>query len=261
MGSWILGLRLGPDRHNHIREDALSRVEKIGDATLYLGDCREILPHLNMVDSIITDPPYGIALKPQRCLTEAILGDGIVEARALWEAFVPLCKALCRPNTGHLFWTGWSETWTKEVLETQFRVKSCVVWGKNMWGIGYYTRPQHEMAWYCHSGRPDPLEVPDSDLWLVPKVQAPEHSCEKPVALMERAIRLCSRSSGDLVLDPFMGSGATGCAAIRMNRKFVGIELDPSHFDLAFRRIEEAYRQPRLFQEEIPQPKQEAFDL
>lgn len=232
------------------------RVEQIGDATLYLGDCRDILPTLSPVNAVITDPPYGIALKPQRGLTEAIQGDGNAEARELWAAVVPLLYALARPDTAHLFWTGWSEVWTKEVLETQFRVKSCVVWGKNMWGIGYYTRPQHEMAWYCHKGKPPVLKSPDSDLWLVPKVQAPEHSCEKPTQLLERAVRLCSPALSDVVLDPFMGSGSTGVAATNLGRKFIGIEVDEKHFELSCERIANAVRQPRLFADERLEPTQ-----
>jgi len=232
------------------------RTEQIGDATLYLGDCREILPTLQPIDSVITDPPYGINLQPQRGLTEAIQGDGRNEARALWESFVPACVALAKPDTAHLFWTGWSEVWTKEVLDAALRVKSCVVWGKNMWGIGYYTRPQHEMAWYCHKGKPAVLKKPDSDLWLVPKVQAPEHSCEKPVQLLERAVRLCTAHAGEIVLDPFMGSGATGWACANMGRRFIGIEIDQGYFDLSCRRIDRAYKQPRLFIDDEPQPQQ-----
>ena len=232
------------------------RVERIGEATLYLGDALEILPTLQPVDCIITDPPYGIALQPQRKLTSAIQGDGRGEARALWEAFVPLAVKLAKPDSAHLFWTGWSEVWTKEVLDAALRVKSCIVWGKNMWGIGFYTRPQHEMAWYCHKGAPPILETPVSDLWMVPKVQAPEHSCEKPVELLERAVNLCSVKEGDLVLDPFMGSGATGVACVNLDRRFIGIEIDPKHFELSCRRIAEAYRQPRLFRKPASTPVQ-----
>lgn len=238
----------------------MSRVEHLSDdVTLYLGDCREILPTLGKADVILSDFPYGIALQPQRKLTEAIQGDGKHEARALWEAVVPLCEALAKPDTSHLFWTGWSEVWTKEVLEQSFKVKSCVVWGKNMWGIGYYTRPQHEMAWYCHKGNPPVLKSPDSDLWLVPKVQAPEHSCEKPVQLLERAVNLCSRSTSNLILDPFMGSGSAGVAAVRLGRKFTGIEIDPEHFELARRRIADELARPQLFKEPVNTPKQEAM--
>jgi site-specific DNA-methyltransferase (adenine-specific) len=236
------------------------RKEVIGECTLYLGDCREVLPLLPAVDAIITDPPYGIALEPQRRLTKAIAGDGRGEARALWDEVVRLSYGLAKPNTGHLFWTGWSEVWTKEVLAEQFTVKSCVVWAKNMWGIGFYTRPQHEFAWYCHKGTPTVPADADSDLWQVPKIQAPIHSCEKPTALMKRAVRLCSRNPGDLVLDPFMGVGATGVACVKMGRRFIGIELDETYFEVSCRRIEEAYKQPDMFVS-TPQPKAEQVDM
>ena len=223
------------------------RKEIIGDATLYLGDCLEIIPTLGKVDAVITDPPYGISLVPQRGLTDAIANDGRAEARRVWESFVPMALSLAKENTAHLFWTGWSEVWTKEVLDKHAKVKSCVVWGKNMWGIGYYTRPQHEMAWYVHKGSPPVLDRPDSDLWLVPKVQAPIHSCEKPVLLLERAVRLCETGGSGTVLDPFMGSGTTGVACANLGRKFIGIEIEERYFDIACERIEAAYAQGRLF--------------
>jgi site-specific DNA-methyltransferase (adenine-specific) len=210
--------------------------------TLYLGDMREIVTGLPQVDSIITDPPYGISLKPQRGLTEAIQGDSRDEARQLWGALVEATTRLAKPDSAHLFWSGWSETWTKEILAEHLTVKSCIVWAKNMFGIGYYTRPQHEFAWYCHKGKPPLPREPMSDLWEVPKVHAPIHSCEKPEALMRAGVRLCESTGNGIVLDPFMGVGTTGSAAVRLGRRFIGIELEPSYFDIACRRIEQAVR-------------------
>lgn len=241
-----------------------NRVEHLAEGvTLYLGDMREVLLDLQQVDSFITDPPYGISLKPQRGLTEAIQGDGREEARDLWLHLVAAVDRLAKPNSAHLFWTGWSETWTKEILAERLLVKSCVVWAKNMFGIGYYTRPQHEFAWYCHKGKP-PLPVEAvSDLWQVPKVQAPVHSCEKPEALMRAAVRLCEATGNGIVLDPFMGVGSTGCAAVGMGRRFIGVELDPGHFDIACKRIERALEKGRsedMFAR-APKIKQEVMDL
>jgi DNA modification methylase len=65
----------------------------------------------------------------------------------------------------------------------------------------------------------------------------------------------------DLVADPFLGSGTTGVACAQLGRRFVGTELNESYFDIACRRIEEAYKQPRLFAEPAPKPVQEALDL
>lgn len=231
------------------------RVEQIGAATLFCGDAREILPHVPAFDRVVTDPPYGISLAPQRALTKAIANDGREEAQALWRAVVHEIYPRLPNDSAHIFWTGWSETWTKDLLAEWFTVKSCIVCAKNVWGIGYYTRPQHEFAWYCHKGKPPVPAVPDSDLWSVPKVQAPVHSCEKPVELLSRCIRLVG---GSTILDPFMGVGTTGQAALKAGKSFIGIELDPHYFQVACDRIRKAYAQPDFFVDAAPppQPKQ-----
>lgn len=232
------------------------RVEHLAEGvTLYLGDCREILPTIERADSIITDPPYGISLVPLRGITKPIAGDGRAEAKELWEFVAAESLRIAAPDSAHMFWTGWSEVWTKDSLAAHLAVNTCVVWAKNMWGIGYYTRPQHEMAWYCHKGKPPVPQTADSNLWQMPKVQNPIHSCEKPVELLKRCINLCEHSGSGTVLDPFMGVGSTGVAAVKLGRRFVGCEIDPKYFDIACRRISEALKSPDLF---IPTPKPKA---
>ena len=85
------------------------------------------------------------------------------------------------------------------------------------------------------------------------------HPAQFPMAVIDRIIR-ASSNSNDLILDPFMGSGTTGVACAKMGRKFIGIELDEGYFDIACRRIEQAYKQPDLFIAPPPKAKQEAFD-
>jgi site-specific DNA-methyltransferase (adenine-specific)/modification methylase len=85
------------------------------------------------------------------------------------------------------------------------------------------------------------------------------HPHQKPVALMDFCLERCSLSAGDVVLDPFMGSGSCAVAAIRRGAAYVGIEIDEGYFDIACRRIEAAYAQPRLFAEPPPRPTQEAL--
>ncbi len=232
--------------------------EIIGDCTLYLGDCLEIIPRIGQVDTVITDPPYGINLQPQRRKTEAIANDGRSEALELWAGMLDAVVDRLPDDSSHIFWTRWSEVWTKELLAEFFTVKACIVWAKNNFGIGYYTRPQHEFAWYCHKGKPPVLDKPMSDLWYIPKVQAPIHSCEKPVQLLEQCIKLVTAGT---ILDPFMGSGTTGVACARRGRKFIGIELEPKYFDIACKRIEDAYRQPDFFVEPPTRLKQEIMQL
>lgn len=236
---------------------AIRREVCIGTARLILGHSPSVLTEIDGYDTIVTDPPYGINLVPQRGITKAIAGDGREEAQELWRATISAAFRQLPDNTAHIFWTGWSETWTKDLLAEWFTVKSCLVWAKNVWGIGYYTRPQHEFAWYCHKGKPPVPETPDSDLWNVPRVQAPIHSCEKPVALLSRCIRL---TGGQTILDPFMGSGTTGVAALKAGKGFIGIEIDEGYFDIACDRIRKAYAQPDMFIEpRAPEPVQEAL--
>ena len=71
------------------------------------------------------------------------------------------------------------------------------------------------------------------------------HPTQKPVAVMKWVIDLCPKA--DTILDPFMGSGTTGVAAVQMGRKFIGIEREPKYFDIACERIEHAQAQATLF--------------
>ncbi len=203
-------------------------------ATIYLGDCREILPQLEPVDLVLTDPPYGIDLKPPRGITQAIKGDSRREAKALFWAVAEWAFNNTPENTEHFFFSGWSETWVKEILAEWFTVKACIVWVKNNFGIGYYYRPQHEFIYVCHKGKPDKPSEAKSDVWLQAKIQAPDHSCEKPPKLIQRLIE---DSKSQIVLDPFMGSGTTLVAAKNLNRKSIGIEIEEKYCEIAAKRL------------------------
>ena len=212
------------------------------------GDCLEVMRDIpdKSVDSIITDPPYGIDLQPQRGITQAIEGDKPQEARDLWAKFVPETYRILKDNTASIFFARWSEVWCKEILEQYFTVKACIVWVKNNFGIGYYTRPQHEFIWYCHKGKPPLPQTPQSDVWMEPKVLKPIHSCEKPTGLIERAIGFTS-SENSIILDPFLGSGTTAVAALNTGRFFIGIEKEPKYVEIARKRVKAAQAQRSLF--------------
>ena len=215
----------------------------MSEIRLIQGDCLDKMKDIpdGSIDAIITDPPYGINLQPQRKITKAIIGDTLPVTVPLWESFVPECARVSKPDTAHIFFTRWSETpWVIPLLRKHFIVKSAIVWVKNVFGIGYYTRPQWEMALYCWKGKPPRPDKAVSDVWHVKRVHRPIHSCEKPVELMERAISLCTYDKGATVLDPFIGSGTTGVACINTGRNFIGIELDEKYFNIAQNRIEEA---------------------
>ena len=222
------------------------RKEVIGDATLYLGDCREVLPTLGPVDAVVTDPPFGMAFRSnhREGRHQAIQNDGTTDL-LLWACAIPVRHSryvFCR-------WDNLAEV---------PRPRSLVTWVKNNWSMGdleheharqtevacFYPGPQH----FFPRGRP-------TDVIKAPRTGNTHHPTEKPVSLMEAMVRW----TDGLVFDPFMGSGTTGVACSLLRRPFVGCEIDPTHFDTACRRIAEAYRQPRLFAEPAPKVSQRSM--
>ena len=211
------------------------RVEHIGDATLYLGDCREILPTLGKVDAVVTDPPYGLGQRMQ---------GGTWGAREHNEGFLK-----------------WDLEAPHDVVAALIALKvPTVIWGGNYFEVppsrcwliwdkvnAVPTMADFEQAW-TNLDRPSKRKA-----LPVGRVEF-GHPTQKPLPLMEWCLGFLPRRGA--VLDPFMGSGTTGVACIRDGRSFIGIEREPAYFDIACRRIEEAYKQPRLFDEPPPKPQQ-----
>ena len=239
------------------------RIEHIGDATLYLGDCREILLTLGKVDAVVTDPPYssGARTDSERQVRGAMLrsmedADWFShDAMTTWgfnwfirSVFSDLRQSLI-PGAHVYCFIDWRNTPNiYGMLEAcGYRVNHCLVWAKPHFGMGAYWRNQHENIVFASNGMPS--EILDHGKGSVLNFAAVSptarvHPTEKPVELlMDMIIAI----PGDRIFDPFMGSGSTGVAAIRAGRTFVGCEINPGHFDIACRRIEEAYRQKDLF--------------
>jgi len=243
----------------------LSRVETIGDATLYLGDCREILPTLGKVDAVVTDPPYGIAdaaIQGQRRTGKRVGAVNTWHPESWWDKELDAeWMTLVAAATDTVAWFG---HWRKrEQVERAMPLplRSEIIWAKD-----------------CHVGPPCPVAMRDERIWLfsatgiqgktfetsvwdqaiIPTWGYKNHKNEKPVPLMARLIRFLDPQT---ILDPFMGSGTTGVAAIKLGRKFIGIEIEPKYFDIACRRIEEAARQPDMFIERQPELQQQKMDV
>lgn len=217
----------------------------IGNATLYLGDCMDVLPTLDRVDAVITDPPYGIG-------ADAHAGPA---------------------NKGWTQWetSGWdSERPAKEVIS------ACVALGKVsiVWGGNYFTDIlQPTMQWLVWDKGQRGFSLADCEIaWssqnnaarvfdyarALAMQDGKQHPTQKPVALMKWCIEQC-KNKPQAILDPFMGSGTTGVAAVQMGRKFIGIEREPKYFDIACKRIEDAQRQVDMFVH--PAKKQEQCSL
>jgi site-specific DNA-methyltransferase (adenine-specific) len=214
----------------------MTKVE-IGNATLYLGDCLEILPTLPPVDTVVTDPPYG---------TGWIVGgkrQGVFKASQKREA-----------------WDEWDMQWLSLVSASSFAVFSPDPRiGALQGAAGVPTR----LRYYVKSNPRPPIGGNDAPsiepvvIW--PKVRNSTgpahlvayngdavHPCQKPLPVMEWLVAGVS-DAGAVVLDPFMGSGTTGVACANLGRRFIGIEVDEKYFEIARSRIEAAHAQQRLF--------------
>ena len=125
------------------------------------------------------------------------------------------------------------------------------IWNKNIRNMHFN---DCEIAW-CSQFR-EASRIFD----LSPSGQLKEHPTQKPLPLIQWCIERLPETA-QTILDPFMGSGTTGVACAKLGRKFIGIELEPKYFDIACRRIEDAYKQPDLFTAPPEKPKQEAMEL
>lgn len=224
---------------------------QIGDATLYCGDCMDVLPTLPKMDAVITDPPYGMNWDTDSTrFTGGQIKRG--EGRKDWDGI-----------TGDAFafdptpWLNFDRVilFGSNHFASRLPVGTTLVWIKKADHLFGTFLSDAEMAWmkgghgvYCYRKQfPPPSRMAENGGEVA-------HPTQKPVGLMSWCIERAGLRRDALVLDPFMGSGTTGVAAIQMGRKFIGIEREPRYFDIACERIENACRQPRLIADEpIPQ--------
>jgi len=211
--------------------------EIIGNARLILGDCRGVLPTLEKVDAVITDPPYGINENSAKVASR---------------------EKLAKPTDYGAF------NWDKNPISDELMTavigggKHAVVFGGN-----YYALPATScwLVWdKMNTGDFADCELAWTNLPKAVRImrhmwngmlrdgeergQQRVHPTQKPVAVMAWCIEQAGKPQ--TILDPFMGSGTTGVAAVRLGRQFIGIEQEPKYFDIACRRIEDAQRQQSL---------------
>lgn len=243
----------------------------IGNAALYMGDCLTVLPSIASasVDMIWTDPPYGHSnhdgdfnarLNDHRGIEGKPIANDDPEAfRAVMDAMLveaarvlkPDCCCCCccccgggpRPTFA----------WVADRMDRRgLSFFHSVIWDKRNPGLGWRYRRQHEMIMVAHrqggklAWADDAITARNIYSELPPRDRS--HPNEKPVRMVRHFIELHTKP-GDLILDPFMGSGTTGVAAAELGRDFIGIELDPDHFATAFARISDAHtnHQGRMF--------------
>jgi len=223
----------------------MSRVE-IGLATLYLGDCAEVLPTLGQVDAVVTDPPYGEVNRESGGLRS--LDKGVADIVDFDERWI--ASKFARLANSIYIWCGSEQVseYREVLVEAGMTTRLCI-WEKtnpSPMNGQYLWLSSIETCIFARRKGAVFNEHCASPVWRIATQPKEFHPTAKPILLMEVQIK-ASTNDGQVVLDPFMGSGTTGVAAVQMGRKFIGIERESKYFDIACQRIETAQAQERLF--------------
>lgn len=254
------------------------RIEHIGDATLYLSDCREILPTLGKVDAVVTDPPYGVSVAGS--VQVGMPGNGsrrldFFKGDSDWVAMNILVKTaieLAIQLSPLVFsaWCGHRQIgFITDALEANGFSTRLLFWRKkcpppSAPGAGFSSSVECCVYGY-KPGRPwnggqYDFHIFEADNYRHGQPGKEDHPTQKPLSLISWQISKIT-ANASTILDPFMGSGTTGVACANLGRKFIGIEIEPKYFDIACKRIEIAYSQPRLPFEEKKEARQVEMDM
>lgn len=249
------------------------RVERIGDATLYLGDCLEVLPELEEVSGIITDPPYSsggtFRVDRTRSTKDKYIGGGYAaDSAALYRPefagdnkdqraylawcgiWLSYCLRIAPAGAVAALFTDWRQlpTTTDAIQAGGWSWRGIAVWDKTEAARpqkGWFRNQCEYVVWGSKGAMLEGGECLPGVFRQAVLSEGKEHIAGKPTGVMDGIVRIIP--AGGVVLDPFMGSGTTGIAAVNSGRKFVGVEIDPHYFDVACERIAAAYAQGRLF--------------
>ena len=226
---------------------------EIGNATLYLGDCMDILPTLDKVDAVITDPPYkhvhmvggGFASATKfyaggeiDFISNFVLAEFESVLFNASDQFVAFCSRDLIPD-----WIAFAKEKYGNFDLHVWHKTNAIPFTCNTWksDIEYIV-----LGWSKKKHQPAPQNQKNKT--FISSICTDNfHPTAKPIALMSKYCKVLVPAGG-LVLDPFMGSGTTGVAAIQLGRKFIGIEREPKYFDIACKRIEQAVAQGQLFE-------------
>jgi site-specific DNA-methyltransferase (adenine-specific) len=237
------------------KSQSVPKVVTIGDATLYLGDCREILPTLPKVDAVVTDPPYGSDDTHSGHLASVVLRNGEPARQAL--GFAGISQEAATELV--VAWTDIAARWVVFTSEWKYLkafddaglLVRFGIWRKPD-GAPQFTGDRPGTGWeaiaICHrAGKKRWNGGGKHAFYTWPKGQNDSgHPTGKPIGLLSELVADFTDAT-ETVLDPFMGSGTTGVACANLGRKFIGIEIEPRYFDIACERITAAYAQQRLF--------------
>ena len=214
---------------------------------LYQGDCLDVMNDIKdeSVDLIVTDPPYLMDYQSNRRKKEDRF-DKIKNDKGnytLIQEYLKECHRIMKDNTAIYCFCSWHNIdFFKREFEKYFKLKNIIVWNKNNHGTGDLKgsyAPRHEFILFGHKGRTLLREKRIADVIDCAKIPSKKltHPTEKPQDLLEIFIKQSS-DEGSIIFDGFMGTGSCGIVAKKLNRKFVGIELDSTYFNIACERLE-----------------------
>lgn len=230
----------------------------IGNCELYLGDCLEIMPILNKVDAVIADPPFEKEAHTQQ---RRVRKGNILKTEPL-----PFAEITNRDSIAAMMANisrGWIlvfcqaeavQAWRESFEKGGAKYRRSMVWIKPD-GMPQYSGDRPGMGYesivsvWNGSGKSIWNGGGKCGVFVHNKndyANGAPHPTTKPIALMKELVGLFT-GHGEVIVDPFMGSGTTGVACAKLGRKFIGIEIEPKYFDIACKRIEDAYKQPDMF--------------
>lgn len=235
-------------------DSPIKRDVTIGDCRLIQGDCLEVMPLLEKVDVVVTDPPYGIGEARANNKSRSVMAQSKDYGKSDWDdepapqAAIEMIQSISDwqivfgGNYFHLPPTPCWLVWDKQNGANDFA--DCELAWTNM------PKAVRRIYWRWHG------MIRKGD-------DVREHPTQKPVGVMEWCLDQLPANGTSMILDPFMGSGTTLVACAKLGRKGIGIELDPGYFEIACERVRKAYEQPDMFIEadKSPEPTQEDLAL
>ena len=239
-------------------------IREIGPCTLILGDALEVMPTLEKVDCVVSDPPYRLTIGGVSKSSKTMSGvfachnyanDGqLVMANVEWTEMAPVIFNTMADNADAYIMANdknLGPAW-KAFTDAGFGLHNVLTWDKRTPTANRWYMKNIEFTLYLWKGKARTISDPSSKQGIQgTQIDESNHPTEKPVWLMQHYIEN-STDRGATVLDPFMGSGTTGVACVQSGRRFIGIELDPGHFETACKRIERALDRPVLFSDPTP---------
>jgi DNA modification methylase len=227
-----------------------------GGVRVYLGDSLEMLNSLPVepVAAFVTDPPYSSGNLPESMKQKApprLRGwqwaDKVMVTDQLSTlGFVWLVRALCLEARERLMsggsvlvfidWRNWGNL-AGAVESSGFRVNNMVVWDKTSFGMGNGFRNQHELILWASKGTPRVAAHDVPNVIRCPREDNELHQSPKPVPLMTDLLRVVAKP-GELVIDPFCGSGSTLIAARNLGLRAIGLEVEERYAEITAKRLE-----------------------